>query len=122
MLALARFGTPQRGNRFLLVRRRPFGVRRRLLLVAAGLASIQLDADDADAETEPQQDKERRQGRLAPAPAPRFFEWADRTGADRLAGEEALQVVGQLGGRGVALRRLLLETFQTDRLQVARRG
>ena len=43
-----------------------------------------------------------------------------RPGADRLAGQEPPQVVGQLLGRGVAPRRLLGEALQADRLQVAR--
>ncbi len=43
-----------------------------------------------------------------------------RPGADRLAGQEPSQVVGQLLGRGVPPRRLLGQALQADRLQVAR--
>ena len=41
-------------------------------------------------------------------------------GPDRLAGQEAAQVVGQVRRRGVALAGLLLQALQADRLQVAR--
>ena len=40
-------------------------------------------------------------------------------GVDRFAVEVALQVVRQRRGRRVAVRRLFLQTFQTDRLQIA---
>ena len=45
---------------------------------------------------------------------------ADRPGLDRLAGEEAAQVVGQLAGGRVAAGRRLGHRLQADRLQVAR--
>ena len=38
---------------------------------------------------------------------------------DRVAGEVALQIVGQCACRGVAIARRLGETFQADRLQIA---
>ena len=41
------------------------------------------------------------------------------TGQDGTAVEEAVEVVGQRGGVGVAAVGLLLEAFQADRLQVA---
>ena len=61
-----------------------------------------------------------RQGRLAPAPPPGAFRAADGPRPDRLAGPEPPQVLGQGVGAGVAPRRLLLQAFQADRLQVAR--
>ena len=45
---------------------------------------------------------------------------ADGAGQDRLAVEEAPQVVGQRAADGVALGRVLLQALQADRLQVAR--
>ena len=41
---------------------------------------------------------------------------------DRPVVEEALQVVGQFPGRGIALRRLLAERLQHDRFQLTRHG
>ena len=43
-----------------------------------------------------------------------------RAGENRPALLEAVQVVGQVAGAGVATGRLLVQTFQTDRFQVAR--
>src|SRR5207247_1565251 len=40
--------------------------------------------------------------------------------ADRLAAEEAAQVVRELAGRRIARSRLLVQTLQADRLQIAR--
>ena len=51
-------------------------------------------------------------GRMPVAPAPGPLPQRDRPGHDRLAGEEPPQVVGQRGGRGVALARLLLQALQ----------
>ncbi len=55
---------------------------------------------------------------FGPSPAP--FPAGDRPGADRRAVQPAVQVVGQLPGRGIPPRRVFLQALQTDRLQVAR--
>ena len=61
-------------------------------------------------------------GRVPAAPAPGPLPDRDRPRDDRLAGEEPAQVLGQRGGRVVALRRLLLQALQRDRLEVARQA
>ena len=57
---------------------------------------------------------------VAPAPAPEPFDPADRACADRLAAQEAPQVVGQLPRGGIAPGGRLGHRLQADRLQVAR--
>ena len=52
------------------------------------------------------------QRRVAAGPPDQALQVAHGPGADRLAGQEAAQVVGQRGGRGVALARLLLQALQ----------
>ena len=64
--------------------------------------------------------QQRRQRRPAAHPLHDALQPADRPGLDRLAAQEAAQVVGQRQGAGVALGRLLLQALQADRLQVAR--
>ena len=77
----------------------------------------------ADGHAEQQQHahpKQRRAGRVSPRPLPGALAGGRRPGQDRLAVQEAAQVVGQ-GSRGcVAVGRLLLQALQADRLQVAR--
>jgi hypothetical protein len=71
-----------------------------------------------------QQNRRRRQGRQRrppPHPLGQALQRPYRPRSDRLAGLEAPQVLGQLGGGGVALARLLPQTFQTDRFQIGRR-
>ena len=58
---------------------------------------------------------------VARAPSPGPFQRADGPGQDRPALEPAPEVVGQVGGRGVAPCGRLLQALQADRLQVARR-
>src|SRR5690242_20679888 len=52
------------------------------------------------------------------AETPEAGELADGAGVDRLAAEEAGQLVGQLLLSGVALRRLLLQALEADRFEV----
>src|SRR5207253_645105 len=63
-----------------------------------------------------------RGGELAVAsqPAPGSLEAPDRAGEDRLALEEAREVVGERLGRRVAARGLLGEAAERDRLEVER--
>src|SRR5262245_23467470 len=97
--------------------------REGLLGGAFGAVSFQpLPCHQAKAERRGQEGnrRERRHRRATPGPLPQSLCRSSRAGADRLAIEEAAQIVGQLLCRGVALVRFLLETFQTDRFQVAR--
>ena len=64
--------------------------------------------------------QEGHDGRPALAPLPGPFPGRRRPGVDRLAVEEAAQVVGQLRGAGVAPGGLLFQALQADRLQVVR--
>ena len=63
---------------------------------------------------------ERGDGRPPPGPTPAAFPGADRPGADRLAGQAMPQVLRQFSGAAIALARLLLKAFQTNRGQIAR--
>ena len=60
------------------------------------------------------------QGRVPPGPAPAAAQGADRPGADRLAADEAGQVVGQLLSTRITLARELLQALEADGFQVAR--
>ena len=65
---------------------------------------------------------QRRRSRPPSHPLQRPLQAADRPRPDRLAVEEAAQIVGQLAGRRVALFRIFLETLQADGFEVARHG
>ena len=71
-----------------------------------------------------QQDEDRREeagdARVPAAPAAEVLDGGDATGVDGAAVEEAIEVVGQRVGVGVAAVGLLLQALQADRLQVAR--
>ena len=71
-----------------------------------------------------QQDEDRGEeagdARVTAAPAAEVLDGGDATGEDGAAVEEAVEVVGQRVGVGVAAVGLLLEALQADRLQVAR--
>jgi hypothetical protein len=71
-----------------------------------------------------QRDHNRQQGehhrRPAAQPPRASSHQPHPAGANRLVGEKARQIVGQFAGAGVALVRLLLQTLETDRLQIAR--
>ena len=71
-----------------------------------------------------QQDENRGEeagdARVTAAPADEVLDGGDATGEDGAAVEEAVEVVGQRVGVGVAAVGLLLEAFQADCLQVAR--
>ena len=56
--------------------------------------------------------------RVAPRPQPGPLRFADAPRLDRLTGQEAIEVVGQGLGGGVAARRGLAQALQTDRLEV----
>ena len=58
--------------------------------------------------------------RVTAAPAAETLEGGDGTGEDGTALEEAVEVVGERVGVGVAAVGFLLEALQADRLQVAR--
>ncbi len=57
---------------------------------------------------------------IAAAPSPQPFGTAYWPGLDRLAGQEPAQVLRQGAGAAIALAGFFLQTFETDRLQVAR--
>ena len=62
---------------------------------------------------------QRGHGRVAPAPAAEPFDHGAAPGLDRPVFQEALQVLGQCGGTGIAVGRFLVQAFQADRLQIA---
>ena len=76
-------------------------------------------ADQGDRQQRAGRDR-RRERRPAADPPGQPPQPPLRPGRDRLAAEEAAQVVGQRGGAGVAGVRLLVQALQADRLQVAR--
>src|SRR5262249_17573496 len=59
-------------------------------------------------------------GRPAACPAPSKSDRSLRPDLDRQSVKQTAKVIGQVAGAGVALVRLLLQTFQTDGLQVVR--
>ena len=63
---------------------------------------------------------QRRDRRITPAPAHGPLGASDRPGQDRLAREKPPQILGQSRRAGVSLLRLLGQTLQANRLQVAR--
>ena len=63
----------------------------------------------------------RRRG-FAPRPFPNPFKPGDRTGLDWLADQETVQVIGQSRGTDITPIRFLLQTFETDGFQIARRS
>ncbi len=93
-----------------------FGVRTRLLAPFPG------DQTDRDVSNQEQDQQQRRDGRAAPHPHGSPLQPADATGADRLARQVAAQVLGELLGTSVASGRRLVQAFQTDRFQIARRS
>ena len=58
--------------------------------------------------------------RVTATPAGEVLDGGDAPGEDRAAVEEAVEVVGQRVGVGVAAVRLFLQALQADRFQVAR--
>jgi hypothetical protein len=87
---------------------------------APGLEPLVRDAGEPGQDGAGQRDQQPGHRRLAPAPAPQPPDLSHRPRLDRPMVQEAPQVVGQVEGAGVALARLLLQTLQADRLQVAR--
>src|SRR5262249_58493347 len=78
-----------------------------------GAARNRQQGDDCEKENCGQQ-------RVAAAPAPAPLEGSHWPGRDRSSREETREVVGQCGRAGVSPGRLLLQTFQTDCLQIVR--
>ncbi|MGL4553550.1 MAG: hypothetical protein ACRC33_20480 [Gemmataceae bacterium] len=107
-------------------------VRQRLRLLAARLGLVRVrpvhfaaqrllvphQPQDGQPDGQRGRTGERGGRRLTPRPLPRPLQGAHRPGADRLAGQEPVEVVGQLVGRGVAPVRPLLEALQADGLHV----
>ena len=60
-----------------------------------------------------------RRGRPPPRPLDEALRTADRPRPDRLASQPPFEVLGQFLRGAVALRRVLTQTFQTHRLQIA---
>src|SRR5207253_2666634 len=60
------------------------------------------------------------EGWLSPAPAPRFFGRVDRARLNWLAAQESIQFLSQNARRGITRLRIFLETFEANRLEVAR--
>jgi hypothetical protein len=99
----------------------------RLLLVPPRrgglLAGIEGEQEGGNSPPDQGEQHRRRQAghhRVAPHPLDGPLQRAHPAGADRLARQEAPQVVGQFAGTGVAALRLLGQALQADRLQVAR--
>ena len=81
---------------------------------------------NAPSQTESRQPRQRPGSRqsgdqgVAPAPAPQPLAASNRPRPDRLALQEAAEVIGQCCRAAVPLADLLLQALQADRLQVAR--
>src|SRR5690606_34647388 len=62
--------------------------------------------------------RETSHGRTSPAPAPESLRSTDRSGLDRLAVKKTAKLIGERAGGWVAFRRIFLEAFQDDRVQI----
>ena len=90
--------------------------------IGEGPADLGIRPDSQAQESREEQiheDNERGQGRTAPRPQEHSLPRGNRPGPDRLPALPAAQVIGQGVGTGVAFLRLLPQTLQADRLQVA---
>ncbi len=101
------------------------GLRRLGDGLAAGRNGLMPLVENARRTADQDQRQERRESRrngIPPAPAPAAGERSDRAGQYGPTVLETLQVSRQRQGGRVAARRLLFQTLQADRFEVARHG